>query len=379
MSDIAQGREASAPSTRWSRVVVLGGAGLLGRTIAERLRRDGELLLIADRRNPTDHGAEFKRVDVTERGTLRGLIDQVGPDLVVNAVNLATLYSERGHAGYDGMIRYHAELFEALARAPGKVTYLQIGTTGSGGLGFDIPFTHGGPVEDMPIIHKAAFAGMASQLLVMIARSFSRERVRIAEVKPGLAIFGERVLAERHRDLSVVTVDGGESGVYTRDELALLTCYMGYTTAGRVADKVMAALAGHTTTGAVPGHDITRAIDGTIISEEPEDRALRDALLASMSRLTEGALALPATGNLGPPTITRDLTLAAAVLAGQGPDGPLVSDAFDYVRATRPGLGAWLATQELDLALSALEARAKEWDATEPWALVHRVLEARER
>lgn len=376
---------ADAQKKRWSRVVVLGGAGLVGRTLLERLRPHAGSVLAVDRRSTVDlaggpHGAEsseLRRLDITDPGTLRTLFTAVRPQLVVNAVNLATIYSQRGHPGYDGLIRYHADLFEALSACAEPVTYLQIGTTGSGGLGFDIPFTHGGPIEDMPIIHKAAFAGMVSQLLVMIARSFPRDRVRVAEVKPGLAIFEERVQSEAHGGLRVVTVDGGESGVYTRDEIALLTRYMGYTTVGRLVDKVMAVLAREPAPTSAAGHDMTAAIDAAVIAEGPEERRLRDELLVDMERLAEGAPVLPATGNLGPPAITRDLTLAAALLAGEGPHGPLVTDAFDYIRATRPGVAAWLATQDLDSALRALEAHVAGTEPRASWIIVHRALEAR--
>lgn len=360
--------------------MVLGGTGLIGGALAARLSRYASSVMVADIRTPTDRGLDSVRVDIAAPGELRALMRRWAPDLIINAVNVATLFSQQGHAGYDHLIRFSAELFGALAERPGPVTYLQIGTTGSGGLGFDIPFTHGGPIEDMPIVHKAAFAGMMSQLLVMIARSFPPGRVRVLEVKPGLAIFAtDRVQTQTFEGMDIITVDGGESGVYTRDELALLTRYMGFTTVDRIADRVLAVLEGRAAEGPPSGHDVTRAIDSAIVGEDAEDRRVRDEVLADLAQKSVGRPTLPATGNLGPPTITLNLTLAASLLTGPGRGEGLRRRAWDYLQRTQPGLSRWLDTQTMDLeaATRALEPHVAGAEA--PWQVVHRAIEAQRR
>jgi hypothetical protein len=351
------------------RVVVLGGTGLLGGALAARLSSTAKHVLIADRRQPTDSGFDAVQLDITAPGALTGLMRDHAPDLVINAVNLATVFSARGHAGYQALIRYHAELFEALKSRTRPITYLQVGTTGSGGLGFDIPFTHGAALESQPIIHKAAFAGMSSQLLVLIARSFAREQVRVVEVKPGLAIFDERILVQNRGDMQAVTVDGGESGVYTADELALLTRYMGFSTVGRIADKVLDQLLRPEGKTALSAHDVVAAIDTSIVAQDPEDIRIRDKLLARMAELGGGELTLPVTGNLGPPTISRDLILAAICLAGQSTQGSLLRETRAYLRATQPELANWLAEQDLQALHLSMQAQIQ--DETRPWELVY--------
>ncbi len=350
------------------RVVVLGGTGLLGGALAARLSATASHVLIADRRRPTDSGFDAVQLDISAPGALKGLIESHQPDLLLNAVNLATVFSQDAQAGYQRLIRYHAELFEALKGSQKPITYLQVGTTGSGGLGFDIPFTHGAALESQPIIHKAAFAGMSSQLLVLIARSFAPEQVRVVEVKPGLAIFDERILVQDRGGMHVVTVDGGESGAYTADELALLTRYMGFSTVGRVADKVLDQLLQPQDKAAGVGHDVVAAIDASIVAQGPEDIRLRDQVLTRMVELGEGGLTLPVTGNLGPPTISRDLILAAVCCAGQGTQGSLLRETLSYLEITQPELATWLAHQDLEPLYLSMQARIQ--GETQPWELV---------
>lgn len=359
------------------RVIVLGGTGLVGGALTDRLSLEADRVVVADRRHTTDSGLEFYPIDVSKRGALTELLRQVPADLVVNAINLATVFSEQGYAGYQGLVGYHAELFSALSQGPRPLTYLQVGTTGAGGLGFDIPFTHGGRIEDLPIIHKAAFAGMSSQLLVLTARSFASQPVRIIEVKPGLAIFGERILTQTQGALQIVTLDGGESGPYTADELALLTQFMGFTTVGRIVDKIVDTLDRSSAPGPGAGYDVTGALNQAIVSQDATDMALRDGTLARMRCELDGRPVLPATGNLGPPTITRDLMLAAALVAGQGLDGAIVTDMLDYLRSTRGPLDAALAPESLRLAMAEMRPRVRAAENLEPWEIVARALKER--
>ncbi len=359
------------------RVTVLGGTGLLGRTLVDRLIVRGAQVVVADRRQCTDRGVRYHCLDVREPGALADLLARYPSDLIINAINIATVFSELGREGYDGMVRYHAELFDALKHHTAPTTYLQIGTTGSGGLGFDIPFTHGAAAEDLPIIHKAAFAGMSSQLLVLISRSFSADKVRVAEVKPGLAIFGERILCLDHGRLRVVTIDGGESGAYTADELALLTRYMGFTSVDRIADKTMRLLTGDRPGAGQVAYDATAALNGAIIGEDAHDRELRDDTLARMNLMLDDHASLPATGNLGPPSITRDLVLAAAALAGQDSRGFIVQDTLDYLATTHSSIAEFLGAQDLEACMVPIRDLVRTMGQVRPWQVLDRALHER--
>lgn len=357
------------------RILVLGGSGLVGAALAARAAADGARVVVADLDPVRGPSLDYEHVDLTKPGALGQLVRRWSPHVVFDALNLATFFSEQRTEGYDPLIRYHTALYEALEARRRPLSYLRVGTTGSGGLGFDLPFTHGDRLEDQPILHKAAFAGAATQLLVLISRSFPRSEVRVLEIKPGAAIFDEAIGVRQHRSLRVVTARGGESGSYTRDELTLLTRFMGFTTPARVAEAAFEALAG--------GHreprpcaDVIGALDTAILSEAPADVACRDALIARMAEAEHDEPALPATGNLGPPTICRDLVLAAAALAGQGPDGEIARDAIDYLAKTQPTLVAWLGREDLEAAQRDLHV---EPDASAPWQVVYGRLRRRRR
>ncbi len=72
-----------------SRVLVLGGAGLLGQYVVEEARARG-LEVIATRRGPVASrpGLTWRELDVRDRDAARSLVREATPDLVVNAIAL---------------------------------------------------------------------------------------------------------------------------------------------------------------------------------------------------------------------------------------------------------------------------------------------------
>lgn len=354
--------------------LVLGGAGLVGRALVEGCRARGLEVAVADRVDPGLEGVEHVPVDLLRPGGLDQAFAARAPRLVFNAVNLATLFSTRRPEGYDGLLRFYTRLYARLAASPAPITYVQIGTTGSGGLGFDIPFTHGDRLEDLPIIHKAAYAGISSQLLVLIARSFPRARVRVVEVKPGLSIFDPEIRVQPVGEAVAVTVDGGESGAYTLDELALLTRYMGFTTPARVAEAVFTRLESPGETS-FPTHDVVAAIDAAVLGASPEDESDLTTQLERMTACAGARRRLPATGNLGPPTVTRDLIAAAARLAGAAPGAAELREDVAFACATRPELAGFLEAVDWGASIESLGPFCAE--ATSPWEVVYGALRRR--
>lgn len=361
-------------STATDSVLIIGGSGLVGGAIAAAFLRQGRHVVVADLRQPNYPGVDFIKANALQPGVIEDLVRKYSPRIVVNAVNVATIFSGQEN-GYKGLVGFYAELYGALQIAAKPVHYLQIGTTGSGGLGFDIPFTHGGPVEEMPIIHKAAFAGVGSQLLLMIQRSFSYEQVRISEVKPGLAIFNPVVSVGKFEHYAVVTLDGGESGAYTYDELCLLTRYMGYKTVDKISQTVLDVIKLKFDTVEIIKHDITQVLNTAVVSQDDADAMLKQKALDQLRHAMQGNVCLPATGNLGPPSVTRDLILAAALLKGEWLDGDLVQGAMRYLNEHKPELATWLG--ELDLSSRMEELRSYMDDSSEAWQIVAKVLDAR--
>jgi len=303
--------------------LLLGGGGLICGEIAERLNALGDKVFSLDvRQQPVTEAARSYTGDALAPGVLDNFLAEVMPDGIINGINLATIFAREPAQGYAGLVTYicgiHDALRNHLRRRKGDwrrpMHFLQLGTTGAGGLGFNIPFTHGEATAELPIIHKAAFSGIITSLLVLLSRSFEKGAVRVSEVKPGLAVFSDALVRETSPDKwSCVTLDGGESGAYTYQELALLTQWMGFTTVKQVADRIMNVINNDPCEHRVAAHDVTSALNASIISQDESDEKAKATTLKKMQaadRDTADGSFVIASGNLrrnysGPDTWTR--------------------------------------------------------------------------
>ena len=293
------------------KALLLGGTGLIGSTLAKILHEAGVEIFVVDRAHNRilPDGTQFIEADLLKPGKLAEIIAEIQPFYIVNCINLATITSYDKENGYKTLIGFYLDLYKSINLLAEPVRYLQIGTTGSGGLGFNIPFTHGGDLEDLPIIHKAAFAGITTSMLTLLSRSFPRGKAKISEVKPGLSIFGDAVFDETYEGVKLVLLDGGESGYYTAN-------YMGFTTVSQIAKKIVGVLYDEDMLSKpVSLYDLTANINATIISPAPTDLETKERLLAEMAQC-EGEDYIIATGSLGPPAITLELLFAHVLVKG---------------------------------------------------------------
>jgi len=237
--------------------------------------------------------------------------------------------------------------------------YVKVGTTGTGGMGINIPYTHSEDKPSMQLLAKSAIGFAHTGLLFLLARTPSSSNVK--EVKPG-AMIGFRRVDRRHialrgeaskaflveprqetlgaslqlrdpakygrfegRDvpLEIIGADTGENGFFSIGEFQAITYprQMEYVTPEEVAHTVVLEILGNST-----GRDVLAAIDGAIT--EPSYRAgvLRDHAIRAMQRLEKNALAraevLPsiAVGHLGPPKLSKLLAEAFLIHAAAGTD-----------------------------------------------------------
>lgn len=290
--------------------LILGGNGLVAGEVAKKLAAKKYKIVIIDPRAKPESPTEFKIIqgDAFKERTLFGAIKQYQPDVIVNGINIATIFSQDTDHGLENMLNFYIDLYQSLAKINKRADYIQIGTTGSGGLGFNIPFTHGEKIEELPIIRKAAFAGITTAMLTLLSKSFSNGTI-IAEIKPALAIF--------HREPVVRTnaafLDGGESGLYSYNEVALLTSFMGFTTADRVAEKILYALKNKKVPGLVTKYDVIDHVNHATIDQEARDVIVKKKVLRVLKKLSEHPSIL-VTGNLGPPSVTRDFLIAHLIV-----------------------------------------------------------------
>jgi NAD(P)-dependent dehydrogenase (short-subunit alcohol dehydrogenase family) len=249
--------------------------------------------------------------------------------------HLATLYLPQ-------LIHHVRIALDAMRRA-GTRMYLKIGTSGTGGMGLNVPFTHS---EDRPsrmLLAKASVAGAHTMLLYLMARTPGAPAVK--EIKPTAAISWKRIGAGQVRrrgvpipridaarpvpfseafadsgealwqdmgePLTGVYLDAGENGFFSAPEFEALTALglMEFITPEEIAQDVLREILGYPT-----GHDVVTALDAA--SSGPTYRAgvLRQAALDRMESLERelGCQSI-AYEMLGPPRLTK-LLFEAAIL-----------------------------------------------------------------
>jgi len=249
------------------------------------------------------------------------------------------------------IIRHVRFLHRATMEFDTKV-YLKVGTTGTGGMGLNIPYTHS---EDRPsrvLLAKNEAAFGHTGLLFLLARTPGGPIVK--EVKPA-AMIGYRAVrtipvTDRHGndrlfdpqkielggrmalredagayepkgELVVSVVDTGENGVFTRGEFAAITALgqMEYITPEEIASTVCLEIRGANT-----GQDIISALDGAVLNPSYKAGLVRNVAMSDL-KLAEEKSDLPsiALGRLGPPELSK-LLFEAQLLKEAYKDLPAV-------------------------------------------------------
>ena len=228
----------------------------------------------------------------------------------------------------------HVLILDRSMRAAGTRLYLKVGTTGTGGMGLNIPYTHS---EDRPsarLMTKTAVAFAHTGLLFLMARTQGGPLVK--EVKPGALIgyariahqtvreHGEPVARYRARavaledrlqmrmnsdrfehlgEVVLPIIDTGENGVFTRGEFEAITAIgqMEFVTPEEIADLCVREVRGGNT-----GRDVIAALDGSIIGPSYRAGVMRHEAIEVLSGLEAqtGSHSI-ALGQLGPPELSK--------------------------------------------------------------------------
>jgi len=128
------------------RVIIIGGAGLVGTAIARALQAglfDLETIVF-DRREPPDRvaGIDYNignHVDIFNSEFVLGLVKEYEPMVIIDAVNIASLASRSGNL-LKTVTDYCFDVIDKVART--GVIWIDIGTVATGGMGTEIPYTH---------------------------------------------------------------------------------------------------------------------------------------------------------------------------------------------------------------------------------------------
>jgi hypothetical protein len=236
------------------------------------------------------------------------------------------------------LIRHVQVLWLSMVKA-GTHAYLKIGTSGTGGMGLNIPYTHSEEKPSRVLLSKSALAGAHTLLLFLMARTPGGPITK--EIKPAAAIawkgigYGEVLRrgqpvrlydvgldeaetlelgalfrpqdVSRGRDtgrtLKSVYIDTGENGVFSLEEFAAITTgeQMEFVTPEEIADVVARELVGGNT-----GHDVINALDNAVMGPTYRAGLMRHWALEKLRALEERhGVRSVAFENLGPPRLSK--------------------------------------------------------------------------
>ncbi|MEA2563041.1 MAG: hypothetical protein QOH06_4545 [Acidobacteriota bacterium] len=278
------------------------------------------------------------------------------PDIVIDAVNTATGIAYRdifsaadkvltqvddGEIGESEvetllealamprLIRHIQIMYNGMLDA-GTGVYVKVGTTGTGGMGLNVPYTHSEEKPSRKLLAKTAMAGAHSMLLFLMARTPGGPIVK--EIKPAAAIAWKRIGygaihrnrepirlvdaqplplgstfstddpgAARVRDETFdnVFIDTGENGVFSLEEFVTISSgeQMEFVTPEEIAKYAVFEILGGNT-----GYDVMGALDSAVLGPTYRAGLLRHWAIEKMTALEkEHGVKSVAFELLGPP------------------------------------------------------------------------------
>ncbi|MGE5439963.1 MAG: short-chain dehydrogenase [Bacteroidota bacterium] len=234
------------------------------------------------------------------------------------------------------LIRHVQILYGSMREASTKI-YIKIGTSGTGGMGLNIPYTHSEEKPSRVLLSKSSVAGAHTLLLFLMGRT--PEGPITKEIKPTAAIAWKKIVFDeiKKRGLPIdilniplesaqklngklklkldkpfdktgetlksVFIDTGENGTFSRGEFEAITGQgqMEFVTPEEIAEDVIYEIRGGNT-----GHDIINALDNATL--EPSYRAgfLQHAAVEKLAELEEEHnVNSVAFELLGPPRLSK--------------------------------------------------------------------------
>lgn len=235
------------------------------------------------------------------------------------------------------LIRHVQILYDAMRQVKTEY-YFKIGTSGTGGMGLNIPYTHSEEKPSRMLLSKSSVAGAHTMLLFLMARTPDAPITK--EIKPTAAIAWKKIaygtifkhgeaiklydcppeeapnlknkihlhdencakLLE-NETLQSVYIDTGENGIFSQGEFEAISLsgQMELITPEEIARNVVFEIKGGNT-----GHDIINALDNATMGPTYRAGVMRQRALAMMSELTkEHECDSVAFELLGPPRLSK--------------------------------------------------------------------------
>lgn len=346
--------------------------------------------------------------DAVARSTLGSILLEYEPEIVVDCINTATAIAARnvfagaarlreearaGTARADEIERLlatlhlprlirHVQVAHEAMRRTGTRVYVKVGTTGTGGMGLNVPFAPSGDGAAGSPLVEAGVAGAQSLYLFLMARTPGGPAIK--EVKPTAAIGWKRIAYGEIRRrghpverfdatraipleeafgpdaagsftpaggaLEGVFLDAGEDGLFSLGEFEALTALgmMEFITPEEIALTVEREILGHPT-----GKDIIAALDAATSGPTYRAGVLREAALEQMEAIErERGIYAVAYEMLGPARLAK-LLFEAAILDRLFPD---LNAAARLDPADTAAAAAALIEEDAELRVRALSA-----------------------
>jgi NAD(P)-dependent dehydrogenase (short-subunit alcohol dehydrogenase family) len=325
-----------------------------------RLERDALLESAENRRLLIEDVYGDLTEEVLGRSHLVQLLERYRPAAVVDCINTATAFAYQnvyqsaralhalavgGKADLGAVERHlltepmpqltrHIQILVEGMRRAGTRAYVKIGTSGTGGMGFNIPYTHSEERPSRTLLTKSAVAGAHTLLLYLLGRT--PDAPATVEIKPTAAIAWREIacgpvrragtaiplydcpqplpLAQAFargakgwvalgRPLESVYIDVGENGWFSREEFGTITALgqMEFITPEEIADHVLMELEGRPT-----GRDVIAALDASTSGPTYRAGILREAAMRRLAELaSQRGSASVAFEMLGPPRLSK--------------------------------------------------------------------------
>jgi len=303
-----------------------------------------------------------------KRSTIYRLVSVHKPDVIIDCINSATAIAyqdifqsartvlqqiKKKRAGdkeflaeaaehllctlYTPQLIRHVQILYRSMHASGTKIYVKIGTSGTGGMGLNIPYTHSEERPSSVLLGKSAVAGAHTLLLFLMGRTPDAPITK--EIKPTAAIAWKRVaygeIKKRGKPIDLydcppsqavtlnktlqlsrkgtagptgetlksVFIDTGENGLFSRGEFEAIATpgQMEFVTAEEIAESVIFEIKGGNT-----GHDIINALDNASLSPTYRAGYLFQSAMEQIEKLEKKhGVQSVAFEMLGPPRLSK--------------------------------------------------------------------------
>lgn len=233
------------------------------------------------------------------------------------------------------LIRHVQIIYNSMLKFNTKF-YFKVGTSGTGGMGLNIPFTHSEEKPSRVLLSKASVAGAQTLLLFLMART--PDGPMIKEIKPTASIAWKKIIYgeikkknkpieifdvnsedtvalkdkfvrkidgkfKKTGTLKTVYIDTGENGIFSRGEFEAITTngQMEFVTPEEIAENIYREISGGNT-----GNDVISALDSSVM--EPSYRAgfLQHSVVNKFKELEKkNSTDSVAFEMLGPPRLSK--------------------------------------------------------------------------